>query len=450
MNALAFGSQLPPTIWPGQEWRTLVRNRLEGWQQSFLPLPQGERVGVRVIAFLIGLFLMIIPPLCKLARRGEGRLGGVEVFMPATRALASFVALILLTVTGLPTTTGCGGSGSANPSLSTGPQPGVIYYIDDHLGSSHLITDSLGNVVREESRFPYGLERDTTSEATTADYVYTGKEYDAETGLIYFGGRYYAPELGRWITPDPLYLNEPTKAVENPISSNLYTYVRNNPINLIDPNGFFEGKGKGRLDFRKAVPSNATERAYTQKLLEAGPQAATALVPIVNDFRDAYELASGRDLITGNDIGLTGRMFSAFGLIIGSGAAYRGAKQLAKFNIALGHTGHGALRKFANKIGALTWTDWEPNGIVHFEDLTHFRKAFYKAAHKADSIHFNLDGVDDLKSAYGSGSRGFLKYNMTNAELYSTVNDASLLGKTTFYRNSDVIATGKEITNFLK
>ncbi len=72
--------------------------------------------------------------------------------------------------------------------------------------------------------------------------MYTGKEYDTETGLIYFGGRYYAPELGRWITPDPLFLEkEPKKVVEMPLSSNLYAYVKNNPMTYVDETGNLEG-----------------------------------------------------------------------------------------------------------------------------------------------------------------------------------------------------------------
>jgi len=114
----------------------------------------------------------------------------------------------------------------------------VIYYVDDHLGSSHLVTDSFGNVLREESRYPYGLERNVSDDSVTADYVYTGKEYDSETGLVYFGGRYYAPELGRWITPDPLFLEkEPKKIAEMPKELNLYAYVQGNPMSAVDRDG---------------------------------------------------------------------------------------------------------------------------------------------------------------------------------------------------------------------
>lgn len=58
---------------------------------------------------------------------------------------------------------------------------------------------------------------------------YRGKRIDKETGLIYFGYRYYSPEIGRWISPDPL------GSIDGP---NLYSYARNNPINYVDYFGF--------------------------------------------------------------------------------------------------------------------------------------------------------------------------------------------------------------------
>lgn len=59
-------------------------------------------------------------------------------------------------------------------------------------------------------------------------YAYVGKRYDAFSGLVYFGKRFYDPNLGRWLTPDPL------GAVDH---SNLYQYVFNNPFRYYDPNG---------------------------------------------------------------------------------------------------------------------------------------------------------------------------------------------------------------------
>lgn len=158
------------------------------------------------------------------------------------RVFTAFLAVSFAFGTYGPSVLGCGGGAkSAENSLSS-PQKGVIYYHTDHLGNSHLITDSQGNILREEVRYPYGLDRlIEETQATTADYVYTGKEHDEETGLIYFGARYYSPEMGRWISPDPLFLEDkPDTVLKHPFSSNIYAYVRNNPVMYVDLKGDIE------------------------------------------------------------------------------------------------------------------------------------------------------------------------------------------------------------------
>ncbi len=64
---------------------------------------------------------------------------------------------------------------------------------------------------------------------------FTGKERDSESGNDYFGARYYASSMGRFMSPDPsqLFFADPT----NPQSFNLYAYALNNPLRLVDPNG---------------------------------------------------------------------------------------------------------------------------------------------------------------------------------------------------------------------
>ncbi len=63
---------------------------------------------------------------------------------------------------------------------------------------------------------------------------FTGKERDAESGLDYFGARYYGSSLSRFTSPD-VPLND--QYAQDPQSWNLYSYVRNNPLSNIDPNG---------------------------------------------------------------------------------------------------------------------------------------------------------------------------------------------------------------------
>jgi RHS repeat-associated protein len=80
----------------------------------------------------------------------------------------------------------------------------VTFLHENHLGSLRLATDGRGEVLERAADYPYGADRDQATSAL--DYGYTGKETDAQTGLMYFGARYYMPRLGRWGSVDPAFL----------------------------------------------------------------------------------------------------------------------------------------------------------------------------------------------------------------------------------------------------
>ena len=107
------------------------------------------------------------------------------------------------------------------------------YYHSDHLGSSSLMTDQNGTLVRQQYGYrAFGSERFSLNILPSFTSRFTGQPYDAETGLYYFQSRYYDPELGRFIQPDTI--------VPDPGSSqslNRYSYVLNNPLKYIDPTG---------------------------------------------------------------------------------------------------------------------------------------------------------------------------------------------------------------------
>ena len=71
---------------------------------------------------------------------------------------------------------------------------------------------------------------------TRIGYRYTGKERDTESGNDYFGARYYASTMGRFLSPDAPVDQHP----EDPQSWNLYSYVRNNPLISIDQDGNYD------------------------------------------------------------------------------------------------------------------------------------------------------------------------------------------------------------------
>ena len=102
---------------------------------------------------------------------------------------------------------------------------GVVYYHSDHLGSSSVLTDELGNISGESQYYPYGTVFLDAGVHVTP-YTFTGQEEDEETSLYYYGARYYDPQIARFISVDPA--ND---------SSDPYTYVGNNPLRFIDPTG---------------------------------------------------------------------------------------------------------------------------------------------------------------------------------------------------------------------
>ena len=100
----------------------------------------------------------------------------------------------------------------------------IYYYHSDRIGSNRLVTDSsgsIGAVKKEFKSLPFGQK--IKNEGVRYAFA-TGKELD-ESDLYYFGARYYDSNLGRFTSVDPV-PSEPA-----------YQYVRNNPLNMIDPSG---------------------------------------------------------------------------------------------------------------------------------------------------------------------------------------------------------------------
>ncbi len=89
----------------------------------------------------------------------------------------------------------------------TTPTPLLRYQLDNHQRSSCVETNAAGDVISYEEFHPWGTTAyhagTSQLDANPKRYRYSGKERDAESGLYYYGARYLAPWLGRWISPDP-------------------------------------------------------------------------------------------------------------------------------------------------------------------------------------------------------------------------------------------------------
>ncbi len=147
------------------------------------------------------------------------------------------------------------------------------YYHSDHLGSASYITNLDGEVVQHIEYVPFGEvfleERNNT---WNTPFLFNAKELDEETGLYYYGARYYNPRISLWYGVDPLAEKYPGVSA--------YAYCVNNPVMLIDPDGMdiweIDGEGNAKFtnDGKAEVTVNGSpiskfnftgnERAYAQ------------------------------------------------------------------------------------------------------------------------------------------------------------------------------------------
>jgi len=142
----------------------------------------------------------------------------------------------------------------------------TLYLHKDHIGSTDVITDALGDIVEFNSFDAWGKRRKgnwekdksfITAITSKTTRGFTGHEMDEEIGLVNMNARMYDPLLGRFLTPDTV--------IQYPSSTqgyNRYTYVNNNPLSFTDPSGHF-----GFRSFVRAV----------SKVVSAGKKLAGAI-----------------------------------------------------------------------------------------------------------------------------------------------------------------------------
>ena len=107
----------------------------------------------------------------------------------------------------------------------------AFYYQGDHLGSSAYLTDDAGAITQTLNYLPYG--EDWVDVHNNPNYLsrykYNGKEKDPESGLHYYGARYYDSDISQWLSIDPMADKYP--------SLSPYNYCADNPVILVDPDG---------------------------------------------------------------------------------------------------------------------------------------------------------------------------------------------------------------------
>jgi RHS repeat-associated protein len=149
------------------------------------------------------------------------------------------------------------GPGSLQMSAIIDIDSEVYIPIHDHRGNIMTLFHVDTGAIFETYRYSaYGEEQIYNSNrerilASKNPWRFSGKRVDEETGLNYFGHRYYDSKVGRWITADPLWFED---------GPNLYAYVHNSPIQYVDPNGLYHLGFVDNFECLKAPTFNHFEK----------------------------------------------------------------------------------------------------------------------------------------------------------------------------------------------
>jgi RHS repeat-associated protein len=168
------------------------------------------------------------------------------------------------------------------------------YFHADQLGSTNYVTDASGAIYQHLEYFPSGETWiDESGSTQRTPYLFTGKELDEETGLYYFGARYYDPRTGVWQSADPIlgdYLDgAPNDGVYDPLNNNLYGYVHQSPTNYTDPDGLTHKPGH----VKRKVAVESARKGRTARGLTLGGYSKRIRVE-----RQRYEPGEGGEATT--------------------------------------------------------------------------------------------------------------------------------------------------------
>jgi RHS repeat-associated protein len=182
----------------------------------------------------------------------------------------------------------CGVLLAALPALGLAQGVKVEYAHLDGIGNVLAVSNSAGAEIESHDYLPYGEEWCGTSVCGSVkagqSRRFTGKERDAETGLDYFGARYFASKVGRFTTVDPAYTWEGN--LVDPQRWNRYAYVRNNPLRYTDPDG------RVILDYQAF-------KGYVREASSFGQDGHGYLVPVVAGIAAAGSVAGDVTLAAG-------------------------------------------------------------------------------------------------------------------------------------------------------
>lgn len=180
------------------------------------------------------------------------------------------------------------------------------YLGQDHLGSTRVVMKASGVgdgvVASRHDHYPFGEElpgRGLNYGDPLLLVKYTGHERDAETGLDFMQARYYGSGLGRFLSPDGPLVDQ---QAGDPQSWNLYSYVRNNPMALVDPTGMTADEDPNHCAGPFCVLVKAAPILVDVTLAEAGKNLKKIALKIGDEAEKAYENVKNFEVPYAKDI----------------------------------------------------------------------------------------------------------------------------------------------------
>jgi RHS repeat-associated protein len=262
----------------------------------------------------------------------------------------------------------------------------VNYYFADHLGTARVVASATGTVLDDSDFYPFGGER-VYANSSPQNYKFTGKERDTESGNDYFGARYYASSVGRFLSPDwsAKIMPVPYAKLGDPQTLNLYAYVQNNPLTRFDPDGhcadhYDNGSCKVNVD-----PATGKAGANAGKQLEGVLNKYDKAINALSD-KSKFDIKDSKGNVTGSLTGKeikavwNGTSFTVTDKSFNNGGAGGGTGGTWKGDSFSGHSdlNPGAVSAYANAASARNEAPLVGLSTLTFHELgheTHFGEA---------------------------------------------------------------------------
>ncbi len=275
------------------------------------------------------------------------------------------------------------GAGGVGGLLAVSEGSNHYYATCDGNGNVSEYIDGAGTTVAHYEYDPFGkIVAETGTMATDFEFRFSTKYTDSETGLLYYGYRYYDPETGRWINRDP---------IEELGGTNLYGFVSNEPTSWIDRLGLalyaFDGTNNDR------------ERDWDldEPLEKQRPTNVAILASIYGDGDTDVEYQAG--------VGTRDGIFNFFGKMSGLGGKKRIKKMFEAYeerqkngdcrvDIIGFSRGAATARDFANMI-----VDNDPDAVIHWVGLFDTVSSFGLGGNSVDP-GYEFDLPKNVKRAY--------------------------------------------------